>query len=322
MSNNFVVLDCDTGSDDAWALLFLLKADRVKKVKLLGVTCVNGNTTVENAVENTLKILELSNRSDIPVYKGSTSPLIPTPRAPDFPDFHGSDGFGCLPSKQKTVLSPKGESSVQALYEFACQYPKQVSYLLVGPLTNFALCLKVYQDFYNKVKDVFIMGGNSKGMGNTTKSAEFNFYSDPEAAHIVLSESRLTINILPWETCLLDTFMISLDWRLNVLGSHEHKAVQLLNDVEKVQYSKFNIADWTVCDAFLAAAFLFPEKFVIKDSFWNATVELHGGLTRGQMVLDHLRKDETNVRIIEKLNLEFFKQIALWSVDHEDFIEL
>lgn len=65
MSKNCVVLDCDMGSDDAWALLFLLKADRVKKVHLLGVTCSHGNTTVDNAVENTLRILELSNRSDV-----------------------------------------------------------------------------------------------------------------------------------------------------------------------------------------------------------------------------------------------------------------
>lgn len=68
MSEKFVVLDCDTGSDDAWALLFLLKADRVKKVNLLGVTCVNGNTSVDNAVENTLKILELSNRSNVCIF--------------------------------------------------------------------------------------------------------------------------------------------------------------------------------------------------------------------------------------------------------------
>lgn len=68
MSANFVVLDCDMGSDDAWALLFLLKADRVKKVNLLGVTCVHGNTTVDNVVENTLRILELSNRPDVCIF--------------------------------------------------------------------------------------------------------------------------------------------------------------------------------------------------------------------------------------------------------------
>lgn len=172
------------------------------------------------------------------------------------------------------------------------------------------------------MKAVFIMGGNIQGIGNTTKSAEFNFYSDPEAAHIVLSETNFQISILPWETCLLKTFVVPLDWRLNVLGSHEHKAVQLLNEVEKVQYNRFDFVNWVVCDAFVAAAFLFPHKFVVNESFWNAKVELHGGLTRGQMVLDHLRIDASNVRIIEGINAEIFKQIALWSVDHKDSFEL
>lgn len=166
------------------------------------------------------------------------------------------------------------------------------------------------------------MGGNIQGIGNTTRSAEFNFYSDPESAHIVLNERSFKINVLPWETCLVKSFIVPLEWRLNVLGIHKHKAVQLLNEVEKVQYGKFNFTDWLACDALVAAAFLFPDKFVVKESFWNATVELHGGFTRGQMILDHLRENEPNVRIIEEGEGELFKQIALWSVDHKDCTEL
>lgn len=166
------------------------------------------------------------------------------------------------------------------------------------------------------------MGGNTQGVGNTTRSAEFNFYSDPEAAHIVLNSTDFEISILPWETCIHKQFTVSLDWRLKVLGSHEHKAVQLLNEIEKTQYNKFDYVDWTVCDALLAAVFLFPNKCVKSESFWHASVELHGGLTRGQMVLDHLKANGSNVRIIEEINSEIFKQIALWSVDHKDSVDM
>lgn len=200
------------------------------------------------------------------------------------------------------------------------QHPKQVTYLLVGPLTNFALCLKVYSDFASKVKSVFIMGGNIQGIGNTTKSAEFNFYNDPEAAHIVLSETNFEINILPWETCLRKTFVVPLNWRLKVLGLNEHKAVEFLNEVEKKQYNQFGCDNWTVCDALVAAACLFP-KCVLGESLWNCEVELHGGLTRGQLVLDHLKASDCNVRIIEEIDAKLFKQIALWSIDHKDRVE-
>lgn len=165
------------------------------------------------------------------------------------------------------------------------------------------------------------MGGNTQGVGNTTKSAEFNFYNDPEAAHIVLNERSFPINILPWETCLLKTFVVPLHWRLEVVGLQKHKAVKLLNEVEKKQYTKFGYTNWTVCDALVAGAFLFP-KCVIRESFWNAEVELYGRVTRGQLVLDHLRTTDHNVRIIEEIDAEQFKQITLWSIDHMDSLEL
>lgn len=86
-----------------------------------------------------------------------------------------------------------------------------VDFILVGPLTNFAMCIIMYgAKFLDNVGEVYIMGGNYRGKGNTTKSAEFNFMMDPEAAHIVLDNVKTPVTILPWETCDDQAFRITL----------------------------------------------------------------------------------------------------------------
>lgn len=83
---------------------------------------------------------------------------------------------------------------------FDCFWFADVSLLCLGPLTNIALAFRTFGDLAHKVAFLYIMGGNSQAVGNTSSSAEFNFFMDPEAAHIVLSSSR-PVTLLPWETC-------------------------------------------------------------------------------------------------------------------------
>lgn len=90
------------------------------------------------------------------------------------------------------------------------KYPKNVTLFATGPLTNLALAAKVFPEVRDLVKEIYIMGGNIRGVGNASSAAEFNFFWDPEAAHIVLELFNCKKTILPWETCSPDSISIPL----------------------------------------------------------------------------------------------------------------
>ncbi|XP_017012070.2 nucleoside hydrolase-like [Drosophila takahashii] len=324
-----VVFDCDIGSDDAWALALLLRGERLslpggKRCKVVAITCVQGNTDVENGTQNALRILNLLERRDVPVFRGCANPIIPRTWQ-DQSRFHGIDGLkdvGDYPDVSDLQEQLQQEHAVNAMYRLACLNPKQVDFLLCGPLTNFANCINLYGDaFLEKIGGVFIMGGNIYGRGNVMKCAEFNFMMDPEAAHIILERLKEPALILPWEPSVEDSFYLTLDWRLNVLGSVEHPFVKLLTRVERAMMEPRGIKKWLNPDAALAAAYLFPEAMIAEQLEYHATVELAGVHTRGQMVLDHLRGrrvdvihgKKSNVRIITHLNKEPFRTIMSWT---------
>ncbi|XP_017115651.1 pyrimidine-specific ribonucleoside hydrolase RihA [Drosophila elegans] len=324
-----VVFDCDIGSDDAWALAMLLRGEELslpegRRYKLAAITCVQGNTDLENGAQNALRILKLLNRRDVPVFKGCANPIIPRTWR-DTSRFHGIDGFkdvGNYPEVNDLQGQLQQEHAVNAMYRLACLHPKQVDFLLCGPLTNFANCINLYGDgFLEKIGGVFIMGGNIYGRGNIMKCAEFNFMMDPEAAHTTLERVREPPLILPWEPSIDEDFHLTLDWRLNVLGSVDHPFVELLTRVERTMMVPRGIKKWLNPDAALAATYLFPEAMIAEQLEYHATVELCGVHTRGQMVLDHLRGrrvdtihgKKNNVRIITHLNREPFRTIIAWT---------
>lgn len=106
-------------------------------------------------------------------------------------------------------------------------------------------------------------------------------------------------------------FSHSQEWRFKALEDTNCKNVQLLNEIDRICYR--NEDCFIPCDAFLTAIFLFPEKCIQSQGKYNATVELHGIHTRGQMVIDHREKDNHNVTVIEMLNEEEFKKIFHWT---------
>ncbi|XP_030379010.1 uncharacterized protein C1683.06c isoform X2 [Scaptodrosophila lebanonensis] len=176
------------------------------------------------------------------------------------------------------------------------------------------------EEFGAHIKELCIMGGNYQGVGNSSRAAEFNFHSDPEAAHAVLAKAkRCPITILPWEPCTDKHFNVPISWRLEDFGARAaaagHAAITMLNKVESVQWLPMRFPNWNPCDAILVAAWLFEPQMVKKHSTWNATVDLRGTHTRGQMVLDHLREIEKypeNVRILEEIDNECFKRVVEW----------
>lgn len=175
-----VIIDCDTGVDDALALLF---AVRHPAIDLRAVTCVAGNTDVDGVVRNTLTVLEQAGAPEIPVARGAERPLIEPPRSARH--VHGHDGMGDLglPAPRRT---PAGVDAVTLLRREILASPRPVTLVPTAPLTNIALLLRTHPEVTRNIERIVFMGG-AAGAGNASPVAEFNVWHDPEAAAILLT---------------------------------------------------------------------------------------------------------------------------------------
>uniref|UniRef100_A0A182TTK6 Inosine/uridine-preferring nucleoside hydrolase domain-containing protein n=1 Tax=Anopheles melas TaxID=34690 RepID=A0A182TTK6_9DIPT len=302
-----VIIDLDVGTDDAWALWMLLQCEKTYGYEVIAITCVNGNTGVDNVVENTLTVLCAMGRTDVPVYRGAHEPLV-HPRGTKYDgNFHGQNGLGDIDFGIEVNRTPlQEEHAVTAIQRLLNAHKGSIDLIFIGPLTNLALAMKLRPGLLKQASHLYIMGGNRHGVGNITWSAEFNFHTDPEAAHIVLQSDCCPISIVPWETC--QRHAVPLAWRMEELGADESKPMlRILNAVERKVYGQR--PNWMPCDAYLVAAFIQPDC-VLKAHSYTVDVELHGALTRGQMVLDHRGAGAGHVRIIDDIDEGMFKELC------------
>lgn len=171
-----VILDVDTGIDDALAIALALRWPRVE---LVAVTTVAGNVAVEKSTRNTMTVLDWYGRGDVPVFRGASRPLArPLQTATDF---HGEDGLGdaeLIPSERE----PESVKGPAAIIRLANSRPHQLTLVCFGPLTNLAIALNVAPDLPELLAGLVIMGGAFWVPGNRTTAAEFNIFVDPEAA--------------------------------------------------------------------------------------------------------------------------------------------
>lgn len=165
MFEKSIIVDCDAGIDDALALIILVSAHKQNKVQIKAITCVNGNTTVDNVVKNVFRTLEVCNATDIPVFRGACSPLlsIKSTNATADQQYYGSDGFGDIYKNNVDTSKLQSEHAVCALNRIVSENPGKITVVCLGPLTNIALTMKMYPEFINNVKELYVMGGNSTG---------------------------------------------------------------------------------------------------------------------------------------------------------------
>jgi purine nucleosidase len=176
-----LLLDVDTGIDDALALLLACASP---EVELVGVTTVGGNVEARQVAANTLAVLELAGRGDVPVWLGAEEPL----RKPltVTPETHGPLGIGsaALPVARR-ALEPG--SGIDAMVELARARPGELLLVTLGPLTNLALALEREPSLPKLLRGWAMMGGVFRGAGNTTPTSEWNVHVDPDAAKAVLA---------------------------------------------------------------------------------------------------------------------------------------
>ena len=191
-SRQRIIFDTDFAfppQDDAMTLFFALNSP---ELEILGITTVAGNKSRNVATADALKILEIANRTEIPVFEGAAAPLIHEGTEWDTRRHGGWYANEPAPPPPGGFAKKKAESrgAIDFIVEQVMANPGQVTILAIGPLTNIAMAMRLETNFARNVKQLVIMGGAigslPDGAGNHTPNAEFNFYVDPEAARIVL----------------------------------------------------------------------------------------------------------------------------------------
>jgi inosine-uridine nucleoside N-ribohydrolase len=188
-----IIFDTDFAfppQDDSMALFFVLNSP---ELQILGITTVAGNQSLNVANADVLKVLEVANRTDIPVYPGAASPLMHQGTDWDrkrHGGWYANEPAPAPPGGFAATKKLESRSAIEFLVATVMQNPGQVTILAIGPLTNIAMAMRMEPRFAGNVKQLVIMGGAiaslPDGGGNHTPNAEFNFYVDPEAAQIVL----------------------------------------------------------------------------------------------------------------------------------------
>ncbi len=269
----------DGGIDDALALILALRSP---ELEVSGITAVSGNVPVEQATINGLRVVELLDRSDVWVARGLGAPLFRDPiRATAF---HGNDGLGDsnLPLPK---LSPAGKPASNAMLETLASSKRQsISIICTGPLTNIAALLTEFPDAEGMIEEIVIMGGayfvTKYGFGNETPVAEFNVYSDPEAAKIVF-EAGVPVKAVGLDVTMNSRVQLTksdYDGVRNRKGRVSAFASSILKSNMKT-YGRFALHD-----PMAVAVKIKPSFFQFEN--YHAQVETKGEYTLGMTVAD------------------------------------
>ena len=300
MSKHPMLLDCDTGVDDAVAILL---TKHLETLELVAVTSVAGNVEIEHTTENTLRVLELAGLGQIPVYRGAAGPLFG--EAHTAHHVHGQNGLNDLTlpiAKRQAESMPAWD----AIYEFARQYAGELVVVAIGPLTNLALAIAKYKELPKLLKRIVIMGGAAIG-GNATPAAEFNIYADPEAADMVF-------------TCGAEVTMCGLDVtvpayftaeELNELAALGSKQAVFARDVLQgiLRFSRgYGLPG--VCFHDPVTLLYADDDSYFQTDHVGIRVETKGKLTRGKTVTDLYsdKQMEHNAYIVTRVDRDVFKR--------------
>ena len=182
-----VIIDCDPGIDDSLALILALNSP---ELEIVGITTVSGNVKADQGAKNSLKVLKLMNREDIPVYIGEEIPLVRELITAQ--DTHGEDGLG------ETNYE---EADVQVNYggvDFILENARigDISIIALGPLTNLATAIERDEEGFNMINEIVSMGGAFRSHGNCSQVAEFNYWVDPHGVKEVFDKSKVPFSMV------------------------------------------------------------------------------------------------------------------------------
>ncbi|XP_066296770.1 nucleoside hydrolase-like isoform X1 [Branchiostoma lanceolatum] len=314
VEEKLVILDVDPGIDDAIAMLMVLSQPAVR---VLAVTCVRGNARdVQQGCRNALRVLRVAGRMDISLYVGASLQLMGHDVF-DHTYWSGVDGMGDVPDVNAPDYSliNQSEHAALTLIQMSKAYPNQITLIALGPLTNVALARRMDPDISSRFKEIIIMGGNIRGVGNMDIAAEFNFWMDPEAAQVVLREYKCPMKVVPWEVC--QEHGLEWDFFSSWLTADTPK-VRFIRDITNnltQRLQQDGMLTYMCCDP-LATAVVMDNSLAQTVSNVYATVETKGEFTRAQMVVDwgRLSQKRPNIDVMQNLDMARYKELLTEAV--------
>jgi purine nucleosidase len=308
------LIDTDTASDDAVALIMALRADRAGiDVDVKAITVVNGNMPVDQGVQNALLCAELCG-SDVPIYRGADRPLI---RSHVFAYwFHGQDGLSDVGFAPKTRTTPTPGHAVPAMIETIKANPG-ITLVTLGPLTNVALALAEAPEIVALVDRCVVMGGAACTSGNVTPAAEYNIWVDPEAAKIVF-RSGLKIEMVGWELCRAEATLPRSEMdEIRAIGTPLAEfAIDCNMQAMRAAAEQSGEPGLALPDPVAMTIALDPSAAPEK-TLCYVDVEAQSELTRGMTVVDRfgVTPDERNAPVWGELTAKEKSVTVCWSLD-------
>ncbi|MFF4623043.1 nucleoside hydrolase [Nonomuraea jabiensis] len=300
-----LIVDTDTGSDDAVALL-LAAASGLADVR--AVTTVAGNVPLATATRNALISLQTAGRPDVPVHEGCESPMARALSTAQH--VHGQDGMGDL-DLPDPLRAAEREHAVDVLLTAPRRLPGELTLVTLGPLTNLAAALLRDRDLLSRYRHVYCMAGAADLWGNVSATAEFNVWADPEAARVVLRAATPDrVTWIGWDVSRRDAVMTPADQlRLEQLGTPMATFAHRVNrTVAEWARDVTGLSGYDLPDPVAMAVALRPELAVERE---RAYVDVAlGDETRGQLIIDRRRSAPApNLTLVRRVDETAFKQL-------------
>lgn len=288
-----VILDVDTGIDDAVSMVLALKSKKLD-IKLI-VTC-HGNAPLEEITDNTLDVLSLIGHGNIPVAQGLADALV---KNRDHVFAHGRDGLGGY--EIHSGLKPISSSALEATHKLLAEATEPITYICVAPVTNLANLIKTYPQDLEKIKEAVIMlGSNEPLKPGELPYKEFNASVDPEACELVLNSKlkKVVVSMEMGHSAYLDWHDVYKTKNLNEFGAILEKIYR--------KYDDYHVQNGIAThDGTTVAYVINPELFECVPA--HMEVKYFKQLDSGVALVDYIKSP--NVIITKKVNIKRFKQL-------------
>ena len=290
-----IILDCDPGVDDTLAILTAARYG-----DLLGITTVNGNVTVDHTTRNALAVTQIA-ELDVPVHRGAERPLLAPVHGAT--RVHGVTGFGVF-EHPELHRSEASDDAVGYLLDMS-RTRGDIDLIAVGPLTNIALAIRRDARFVSRLRSLTIMGGAANGLGNVTAVAEFNIWSDPEAAAIVfdtaIAPTLIPLNLTHQVTADRET----IDQLRAAATATSLLAADLLGHTIGMAVN----GNAAMHDPCAVLAVTHPQLFGVHPR--HVDIELTGAHTRGMTVIDERRQGSSPYNALVGYDVDHTAALAL-----------
>ncbi len=301
-----IIIDTDPGQDDAVAILAALASP--DELDVLAITAVAGNVPLDLTVKNSLALVELAKRPEIPVFRGSARPMVKELVTAEY--VHGPTGLDGANLPEPSLSEAPGHA-IDAIIETVSQHSEPVTICTLGPMTNVAMALVKNPAVAENIREVVSMGGGFFEGGNTTPAAEFNIFVDPHAAHVVFT-SGLPITLMPLD---VTHKAITTPDRLAAFKHLETKAGDathgMLDFYDRWDMEKYGMPGGPLHDPTVIAYLLQSDMFEGRNT--HVEIDIAPGPTLGMTVVDWwgVTDHEPNATVMNEIDADAYFALLL-----------